>query len=141
MGMAKQPFFQVQRAIFEALTGNAEIMAYVGFVDGQPQVYDSPPENARFPYILIGEDSFSRQDWYHVAEPTVQGFTKQNGRMSEVKKLASMIQDALDIEIAVDGFTTTEWSYEETDFWRDADQGSEMCDCSFRYVLDPDESQ
>lgn len=138
--MTKSPIFAVQKAIYEALINDPDVMAYVGTnSSGQPQVYDAPPPNARYPYILIGEDSFSREDWYHVAEPTVQGFTKQDGRLSEVKKLAGLIQNALDVELEVEGFATVEWSYEETSFWREAEDGTEMVDCGFRYLLDPDE--
>lgn len=140
--MTKSPIFAVQKAIYETLINDADVMAYVGRNSaGQPQVYDSPPANARYPYILIGEDSFSRQDWYHVAEPTVQGFTQQEGRMTEVKKLAGLLHAALDIELPVEGFTTTEWSFEETDFYRDPESGTEMVDCSFRYMLDPDQGE
>lgn len=140
--MTKQPFFELQKAIFDTLCADDSVMEIIGLnEDGQPQIYDGVPENARYPYLIIGEDSFSRQDWFHIAEPTVTCMTNENGRLSPVKMLSAAVQSALNTQIEVEGFTTTEWSYEETDFWREGVDGTEAGVVTFRYLLDPDESQ
>lgn len=140
--MTKQPFFQLQTAIFETLTSDDAVMAIIGVNDdGVPQVYDGAPDNPRYPYILIGEDSFSRMDWYQVAQPLVTCVTQEHGRMSPIKQLAAAVQDALDVELQIDGFTTTEWQAEEADFGREYVDGMEIAELTFRYVLDPDEGQ
>lgn len=53
--MASDPHLPIQKAIYDALTGDATLM---NLISG---VYDFVPQGTAFPYVTIGEDTLS--DW------------------------------------------------------------------------------
>lgn len=55
--MTGDPSWALQQAVFSKLTGNASVTALVG-----QRVYDDVPENATFPYIVVGESWASPWD-------------------------------------------------------------------------------
>ncbi|WP_295217329.1 DUF3168 domain-containing protein [uncultured Brevundimonas sp.] len=131
--MANHPALPLQKAIFDALLADTALNAVI---DGR--VYDHVPPDAVYPYVVIGEDSFSRDLWQHECFVMIQGFTSQNG-LTGVKRLANLIQVILDVELQVEGYLTQEWSFEESRFYKDEEGDNfQMAEVNFRYLLDPD---
>jgi hypothetical protein len=50
------PLFEIQKGIFDKLKADATLVALLGgSIPANTKVYDSPPENATFPYVVIGD--------------------------------------------------------------------------------------
>lgn len=126
------PALPLQKAIFDALGASSELTALVG-----DRIYDHVPDDAVFPYVVIGDDSFSRDLWRHECFVTILAFTEQVG-LTGVKRLASIINTALDVELVVDGYNTVEWSAEDLNFSLEDTEATQMAEAEFRYLLDPD---
>lgn len=126
------PAAPLQKAIFEALSASQPVTDAVG-----DRIYDHVPEDARFPYVVIGDDSFSRDRWLHECFVTILVFTEGVGLVA-AKLLASHVQDALDVELPVEGYITQEWTFEETSFSVEDNDQTQMAEVEFRYLLDPD---
>ena len=127
------PALPLQQAIVNALLSDDEIVAIV-----EDRVFDHVPEDATFPYLVIGDDSFSRDLWRHECFVTLLAFTRDtSGGLVEVKGLAGLVADALDRDLAVEGFDTLEAANEEMTFFKEDEDGSQMAEVEFRYLLEP----
>lgn len=92
----------LQAALFSVLDNALSVPVY----DAVPQAIDSG-DDAEFPYITIGDDSFTEFDTDTSegfdTETTVHVWSRYRGR-SEVKELQQLIYDALHLQtIAVQG--------------------------------------
>ena len=130
--MNRHPALPLQKAIFDALKNDPDLNEII-----QGRVYDHVPDNAKFPYLVIGDDSFSRDLWMHECFVTVLAFTEQVG-LTGVKRLAGLVQNVLDVELAVEGYVTQEWSFEELSFSVEDNDQTQMAEIELRYLLDPD---
>lgn len=85
--------FELQQAIYAALTNDTELMAEI------TGVYDSVPDNkSDFPYVTIGEDVLTEFDTDsgtgHTASITIHTWSRYNGR-KEAKTIQGLIYDTL----------------------------------------------
>lgn len=94
---------ELQRAVFAALQGNAELGAAMGEV----RLYDQAPANAKFPYLTFGRTSV--YDWSTDTESgaehlvTLHVWSKARGK-SECHALIENVRAALDdAALALDG--------------------------------------
>lgn len=94
---------ELQRAVFAALQGNAELGAAMGEV----RLYDQAPANAKFPYLTFGRTSV--YDWSTDTESgaehlvTLHVWSKARGK-SECHALIESVRAALDdAALALDG--------------------------------------
>jgi hypothetical protein len=85
--------WELQKALFQALTAHAPLVAAV------TGVFDAPPSSQKLPYVLIGDDAV--QDW------SSNSFTGSEHRISvhiwtrsetlgEAKRIAALVQAALE---------------------------------------------
>jgi len=85
---------ELQRAIFEALGGNAALAALVG-----TRIFDHAPANATFPYITFGHTSI--YDWSTATESgteqlfTLHAWSKGRGK-KEVLEIMELARQTLD---------------------------------------------
>jgi hypothetical protein len=94
---------ELQRAVFAALQGNAELDAAMATV----RLYDQAPANAKFPYLTFGRTSV--YDWSTDTETgaehlvTLHVWSKARGK-SECHALIETVRAALDdASLALDG--------------------------------------
>lgn len=130
------PALPLQNAIFTALKDDEFITSVVGEGD-DARIYDHVPEDAQMPYIVIGDDSFSRDLWRHECLVSIWVFTADVGVVA-VKELAGFVQETLDRELIVDGYDTIEYSHEDIEFFKEQGGQVQMAEVGFRYLLEPE---
>lgn len=124
----------VQRAIFGTLTGDPELMARVS------GVFDEVPEDAEFPYVVIGEATSTPRNTLtgHGRETVVtlhvwsryQGFT-------EALEIADRITGLLDHQpLEVPGHTHIATRFEFSETLRDSDPRIRHVPLQFRVVTE-----
>jgi hypothetical protein len=95
----------LQKAVFARLMADAGLKAEIG---DPPRLYDDPPADAVFPYVLLGEARVSPLagvDGGLEHEIRLQIFSRYAGRR-EVKRIIDALYDALhEADFAVEGAT------------------------------------
>ena len=110
----------VQTAIFARLEDELLVPVY----DRPPQPDDAGDDES-FPYITIGDDTFTPWDddlsQGYEAELNVHTWTRYRGR-KELKELQQMVYDALHrYQLTITGYATINLSFEFADSVRDPD--------------------
>ncbi|MBL4767634.1 MAG: DUF3168 domain-containing protein [Rhodobacteraceae bacterium] len=122
---------QLQKAIFEALSGVA---------DGR--IYDRVPPDAVFPYVTIGDedilnDGNSCNDAWSVSA-TVHGWSRSGtGSKIEVKDLTADIVTVLENELTVTDFLIVVAELESARIISDPDGITDHAIITIRYELEP----
>ena len=86
----------LQQAVFTALSGDAALQALVG---NPARVYDQVPQDAAFPYVVVGEvtarpfDSKTEDGMEQTV--TVHSWSRYRG-LKETKQIMAAVVDALD---------------------------------------------
>ena len=84
--------YQTQQAIYDALTGDAELMAVI------TGVYDHVDQGTSYPYVVIGEDGASEwdTDTEQGAESilTIHTWSRERGRL-QTKQIQELIYEIL----------------------------------------------
>ena len=99
--MAQWSGWELQKALFQALDGDATLS---GLVTG---VYDNPPEGTVFPYIVLGNQRL--QDWSGVEAPGMQvrvdvhAFVRAQGHKLLAEILAQVQAVLHEAALSVDG--------------------------------------
>lgn len=111
--------WNLQKAIFARLVADAGLIAELG---DPPRVYDDPPADAVFPYVLLGEARsapLAGVDGGLEHDVRLQIFSRYAGRR-EVKRLIDALYDALhEADFAVDGASLVNCRFVFGDvFWR-----------------------
>lgn len=111
--------WEVQKAIYAALTGDGTLM---GMVQG---VYDQPDQNAAFPYITIGEDTNVPDDLLVATgsqnTQTVHTWSRSAG-MSQAKQIMDRVHGVLHNKVlSVATTQAVECRMEFAETFRDAD--------------------
>lgn len=88
--MIADPSVAIQRAVYKALTGSTALVAALGTAPG---VFDRPPQEAKLPWILIGQDDIrdDSADDLDGAEVTVTVHIYADGNLSKVKGIARQV--------------------------------------------------
>lgn len=115
------PDWELQEAVYTALTGTAGLMAVIS------KVYDAVPANAVFPYVTI--ENVSGRDWStqtfdgYELDLTIKAWSDQ-GKVGkgEVLSILSLIHGALhNAALAVTGFTLVLLQYDYSDVFEESD--------------------
>lgn len=153
---ALDPAFPLQRAVYAALQGRADLIALLGstIVDGQSRagIYDAIPQpNANepeaayrrrvpTPYLTIGDDEINDDSnacaaaWE--AFVTIHVWSRAVGR-GEAKRIGAEVIAALNVELSIEGLRCTEFAFEAAQYPRDPDGVTTHGILRFRYLLDP----
>lgn len=112
----------VQKAVYSALVNDS---ALAGLMGSPPDIYDNPPPNSDFPYVLIGEstavDSDTKTTDGMEQTLTIHSWSRYRGQR-EVKLIMAAIVDALDDQaLAVTGHTLINLRFEFSDTFKDPD--------------------
>lgn len=127
------PALPLQQAIVNALLSDDAITAVI-----EDRVFDHVPPDAEFPYLVIGDDSFSRDFWRHECFVTLLVCTKdETGGLVEVKGLSGLVAEALDRDLEVQGYRTIEAANEEMSFFKDEMDGTQWSEVEMVYLLEP----
>lgn len=119
----------IQAAFFSALDGEISC-----------QVYDCPPKNAVYPYVVIGDDSLA--DFGTVSTigretiSTVHVFDNNPGK-KRIKQIMGDIDEILDrAQLSHAGFHFIECSFDSSDTFLDSDGKTYHGVISFRLLID-----
>lgn len=113
--------WDAQKAIFAALSANTSLMTAIG-----SRLYDQPPQNATFPYVVIGEGGLAPWDTDNEVgaetQVTVNVWDRSHRGRKVVKELQDMIMSTLHrTEPLVTGMSTVLCEMELADSFMDPD--------------------
>lgn len=130
----------LQKAIFSRLAENADLTA---LLNNPPRIFDAPPSDAVFPYLILGETRV--RDWAGVDgglehEIRINAYSKYQGRR-EVKDLLNTIYDTLhEAEFSIEGRRLVHIRFVFADIFPRADGGVFQGVARFRAVTMKDVS-
>ena len=117
--MSGEASWALQKAVFEALTANADLMSAVS------GVYDHVPADTAFPYVTIGETTVT--DWSsktfdgRVHNLTLHVWSRERGR-KEIKEILALTYDTLNgAALSVDGQQLVDLRFDFVQTLLDAD--------------------
>lgn len=131
------PAWELQKAVYEALTGDEDILALLG----SERIYDDVPRGAAFPYVSFGPSTV--RDWSTSTDTgsehlfTLRAWSKAGGER-EVHALLEAIRAALHEEaLALTGYRLVGIRHETSDTTRGADGQTYQGIARFRAVIEP----
>lgn len=101
--MASFSHYSLQKAVYQALTGNTGFMALV------TGIYDRPPQETVFPYVTIGEAVIS--DWSSATTSgteqviSIHAWSREGGRKQAVSIMEKIYATLHDANFSVEGHT------------------------------------
>lgn len=126
----------LQKAIYEALSDDAELLTLLGGV----HIYDDAPQRTRFPYITFGRTVV--RDWSTGTEDgsehivTLHVWSRIAGR-SQVYEIMRVVRDRLhDQQLAVSGYALVNLRWEFSDARREPDGETYHGIVRYRAVLE-----
>ena len=117
--MSADSSWELQQAVFTALTGDAPLMAMV------QGVYDHVPQGAAFPYVTVGESS--ARPWRAVSLDGVETtlilhvWSRERGRKQAKQIMAEMHRILDDADLTLSGHVLVSISFEFSQTMLDAD--------------------
>ena len=126
--------WELQKAIYSRLTGFAALMALAD------SVYDHVPQEANFPYVVIGDDAYAPLDTHDTigsdSTATVHTWSRYRG-LKETKQIQREIYNALHRHsLSVTGADTTDCQFIFGDIFLDQDGLTRHGVQQFRVMLD-----
>lgn len=124
------PSAAVQKAIFEVLNGAA-------IVGGR--IYDEPPGDVEFPYVVIGEGDTvdDGNSCFDASEVNVQVHVwSRKASFAECKTIGSDIRTALSQPLTLEGFGNPVALFVFARWLRDPDGKTKHGALQFRYLVD-----
>jgi hypothetical protein len=129
--------FELQRAVFAALTGSSALTALLG----GSRIYNDVPRGAALPYVTIGESTV--RDWStgsddgHEHLLTISVWSRVNGER-EVHQISAAVESALDdAALTMAGARLVNLRHEFSEIRRDADGETSRGLMRFRAVTEP----
>ncbi|MCU0955091.1 MAG: DUF3168 domain-containing protein [Hyphomicrobium sp.] len=129
--------FELQKAVFAKLAGDAQVLALLGGA----RIYNDVPRGARLPYVTIGESTM--RDWSTDSEGGHEHFlsilvwSRANGER-EVHQILSAIEVALDgTALSLPGFRLVNLRHEFSEIRREADGETSRGLMRLRAVTEP----
>lgn len=124
---------EIQQAVFDRLASDSSLT-----------VYDHVPEDAAFPYVVIGEDThvpFDTDDSLGAESTvTIHVWSRYRGK-KEAKDMQGTIYDALTRqELTIDGYDLITIEFEYSDVLLDPDGITIHGVSRFRFIVDGDAS-
>lgn len=134
--MSGDPSLSLQAAVIAALKNDSGFTTLVG-----QRLYDRPPENPTFPYVVYGEDHVIQADFddcnigWEVFTP-LHVWSRKVGQ-PEVKRIGGSIHDVLHLnELNVSGFRLVLIEHHDTRYLRDPDGLTSHAVVEFRSLID-----
>ena len=125
----------MQQAIYNRLEADATLNSLFG---GSPRVYDRVSKDAAFPYIRIGEDRLTIDDFgcnYWVKMSCmVHVFSRGVGKI-ELKNIAGAVRNALNAEIPITGYTIKHFEFISMNYLTDPDGLTEHAALTIHYGI------
>ena len=114
------PALVLQKAVYDALSGYAGLIAEIG----AGHIYDAVPESAEPPYVVIGEDQIiddgnGCSDGWEIYS-TIHVWAQPHGR-AKAKRIGSEVCTALAQPLSVQGFIVVVQQLESERYMIDAD--------------------
>ena len=129
--------FELQKAVFAALTAHAPLLALLG----GPRVYDDVPREAAFPYVTFGPAS--ARDWSTGSEAgeehtlTLHVWSRAGGK-KEVHEIMGAVRACLhEATLSPTGHRLVNLRHELSEARREADGESHRGSVRFRAVTEP----
>lgn len=124
--MASDPAHALQKAVYGALRHIA---------DGR--VYHTVPAKTPTPYLVIGDDTIiADDDAADMSDCTVVVNIVASNK-PDAKLLSSQVRTALNVALAVEGFITVEYGFEEARHMTQKDGLTQLAVMDFRFLLMP----
>ncbi|MGQ7792920.1 DUF3168 domain-containing protein [Faunimonas sp. B44] len=135
--MSGSPVLALQKAVFEALSGDASLGALLG----GPRIHDAVPRNPAAPYVHLGETVW--RDWSTATEGgaeirlAVTAVTKGEGR-SEALAIAERVRVLLhEAPLAPAGHRLVNLRHLATTTRTSRDRAERRAELTFRAVMEP----
>ncbi len=132
--MTSDAIWQLQKAVYVALDGDASLSALVN------GVFDFVPEDTEFPYVVIGDAG--TRDWSTVttkgAEITLEidSYSRERGS-KELLEIMTLVQDILhDVNLALTGHTLVNLRHTDSRITRERDGLTSRGTNIFRAVIE-----
>ncbi|MDO1559824.1 DUF3168 domain-containing protein [Brevundimonas sp. 2R-24] len=126
-----EPAYALQKAVVVALKG-------AGVCAGR--VYDRVPTPVTFPFVQIGNDSFSEAydlgADFTECDVTVHVYSRAVGK-PELKTITSAVRAALDQALSLDSFAMAEARFTGSRYFTDPDGLTEHAVLTFEYLVQP----
>ena len=116
----------VQTAIYQALTASAPLMVLVkGIFDNVPQLDEREDPDARFPFVVIGDDDVNEDDTDtsrgFLVEVEIHAWSRKRGR-KEIKEIQGLVYEALHRQtLNVAGYHFVDCFFDESETKLDPD--------------------
>jgi Protein of unknown function (DUF3168) len=132
------PAENLQRALYEKITGDAALEAVMG---GEVRAYDRVPENHVFPYITIGDvefidDSDGCEANRYEAFAVLQAWSRAVGNI-ECKKIAGELRNAVLNGFAIPGWLVKVNHCQSIFHSTDPDGVTSRARVKFRFIVEP----
>lgn len=128
---------ELQKAIFAALAGYAELVAMLG----GPRIHDHAPANVPFPYVTFGRAS--AYDWGTATEPgsehflAIHAWSRSKGRSEAAAILAAVHARLHDAALPLAGHVLVNLREQSREVRFDHDHGVHHGTARFRAVTEP----
>lgn len=138
------PALALQNAVEAALRASTPLKTAMGLAT--VRLYPlAPPDNAPFPYLVIGEDQIVDDSTECVdsseAYTTVHCWARitddVSGSRAQAKAMAGAVRMALNVELALTGFDVVEHSFQDTRHQTDPDRRTAHAVVTHRFLIDP----
>ncbi|MEL7486432.1 MAG: DUF3168 domain-containing protein [Pseudomonadota bacterium] len=130
--------WSLQKAIYQQLAGDDAITALIG---DPPRLYDAPPRDVAFPYLVLGETRV--RDWPGVEggldhDIRLRAWSRHQGRR-EIKRLLNVVYDALhERPLALEGQRLVHLRFVFADIFPRAENGVFQGVARFRALTQPE---
>lgn len=128
---SKAPDIALQEGVFNALMANTDLTQKVS-----SRVWDTIPDKPAYPFLYIGDDMITAEfemGYGNRCDVRVHVFSRSLNK-KEIKELAMAVRETLDNEIQINGFTTGEFTFEQTIYQTEED-GSHHAIVALSYLL------
>ncbi|MGH6979038.1 MAG: DUF3168 domain-containing protein [Brevundimonas sp.] len=138
------PALAVQNAVESALRGSEAVKAAMGLATAR--LYPlAPPDDALFPYLVIGEDQIIADETECSAGSEVYVATHVwtrieddvSGSRAQAKQIAGAVRTAIGRDLNVIGFDLVECRFEDTRHMTDPDKRTAHAVVTHRLMVEP----
>jgi hypothetical protein len=131
---------ELQTAMFETLSGDPNVSGLAVAVYSDPQQQPNPEDDAAFPYITFGEDSFvpwdTKTDFGAQVTCQIDIYSREHN-FTKLKALTGYVYDALHHQpLTIVGADHTLTTCESANVSRSPDGTTKRCLMSFRVLYD-----
>ena len=131
----------IQTAIYTALKASAELSSLIIDVFDNVPLQGSAQDDSKFPFVVIGQDSFSNFSTNTTTgfdgSLQIKSYARSDGGFKEVKQVESAIYEALDrIQLPVSSGILTTIDYDTSNYFIEPDGLTQTAITTFRILVD-----